>query len=434
MADTRNLEMRGRVYWAYRTVPPSLRRAVGRTNLRRSLGTSDLAEALRLRPLALADFAQQLEQARKAASGQTDPIADRVIAWQRFSTAAHDADGQPISAETRADLMEEQTDTITKELGRDAAERFALLASREGQTPLDRYIDAFQQQSPVKAKTKAEQRTALRRLMPWDSKLTLETLDRRVAGRYIIEGLGFSPSPKTKNKHIGHLSSYWRWLANQTLAASNPWRDQLVPLQRYEDDGSPKKTERPFTDDELLILLRAEAEPLLSDAIRIAALTGMRREEICLLRIADCAGGLFSITAGKTKSAVRQVPIHPKLVAIVAARSRGKSPEAFLFHELGPAPTAGQLRGRGAALTQKFERFRTKLGVKDKAKDVRRSRVNFHSFRRWFISKAEKAGQPPWTIASVVGHKRSGMTLSVYSDGPSMEQRRACVEAVQLPD
>jgi len=39
-------------------------------------------------------------------------------------------------------------------------------------------------------------------------------------------------------------------------------------------------------------------------------------------------------------------------------------------------------------------------------------------------------------IEAVVGHvgARQGMTLGRYSGGPSVEQKRACVEAVRLPD
>jgi integrase len=62
----------------------------------------------------------------------------------------------------------------------------------------------------------------------------------------------------------------------------------------------------------------------------------------------------------------------------------------------------------------------------------RRSLINFHSFRRWFCTRAEQAGQPETIIAAVVGHKRLGITFGTYSDGPSATQFRACVESVQL--
>ena len=42
-----------------------------------------------------------------------------------------------------------------------------------------------------------------------------------------------------------------------------------------------------------------------------------------------------------------------------------------------------------------------------------------------------KRGIPETTIAAVVGHKRQGETFDTYSAGPSMEQFRASVEAVE---
>ncbi len=71
----------------------------------------------------------------------------------------------------------------------------------------------------------------------------------------------------------------------------------------------------------------------------------------------------------------------------------------------------------------------------DKRSGQRRSLVNFHSFRRWFVTEAQRAGVPESTIASVVGHEegRRSITLGVYSDGPAWQQMWRCVEAVKLP-
>jgi integrase len=75
----------------------------------------------------------------------------------------------------------------------------------------------------------------------------------------------------------------------------------------------------------------------------------------------------------------------------------------------------------------------TAVDIGEKREGIRRSLVNLHSFRRWFITKAEQADIAPWVIAAVVGHARQGMTLGTYSRGPSEEQLRECVEAVRLP-
>ena len=65
----------------------------------------------------------------------------------------------------------------------------------------------------------------------------------------------------------------------------------------------------------------------------------------------------------------------------------------------------------------------------------RRSLVNFHSWRRWFVTKAVNAGQPAHIVALVVGHRegRKGMTLGRYWQGADDDALRACVEAVKLP-
>lgn len=101
----------------------------------------------------------------------------------------------------------------------------------------------------------------------------------------------------------------------------------------------------------------------------------------------------------------------------------------WLFHELQNERDPGDTFGK------RFARFREYLGVDDKREGKRRSLVNFHSFRRWFVTEAERASQPVSTIAAVVGHSegREGMTFGVYSAGPSEDQRRTCVAAVKLP-
>jgi integrase len=133
----------------------------------------------------------------------------------------------------------------------------------------------------------------------------------------------------------------------------------------------------------------------------------------------------------KTPASRRVVPIHTAVWPIVQMRIAGKAADAFVFDELGPLPSPGQ--PRSAAAVKAFGRYRAAVGVDDRREGQRRSLVNFHSFRRTFVTLAEQAGQPETTIRSVVGHKRSGMTFGIYSGGPSLEQRRACIEAVQVP-
>jgi integrase len=88
---------------------------------------------------------------------------------------------------------------------------------------------------------------------------------------------------------------------------------------------------------------------------------------------------------------------------------------------------------RSQRVVKQFVTHRRAIGVDDRVEGARQSRVNFHSFRRTFVTKAEQAGMQPHLIEVVVGHKRPGMALGVYSGGPLLQQLREVVESVRLP-
>lgn len=166
--------------------------------------------------------------------------------------------------------------------------------------------------------------------------------------------------------------------------------------------------------------------------MRIAALTGARLDVIVDLKVQDCADGLFTFKPQKKEVKSRAVPIHPALADIIKRRTAGRAPEDDVFPEW-PVPAANSERERSFRAANQFVTYRRSVGVEELVEGKRRSLVNFHSFRRWFITKAEQADQPESIIAAVVGHKRKGMTLGRYSAGPLLAQARRCVEAVQLP-
>ena len=171
----------------------------------------------------------------------------------------------------------------------------------------------------------------------------------------------------------------------------------------------------------------------LQDASLIGALSGMRLAEIVTLRVSQCSGGWFDLRDSKTQAGIRKVPIHSALASLIKRRTRGKAPSDWLFHELAKENKNGKA---GAVSTKQFTRYRVALGVADNREGRRRSLVNFHSFRRWFTTQAEQAGQPEALVSVIVGHvegRKKGFTFGAYSEGPSEKQMRECVEAVKLP-
>lgn len=180
------------------------------------------------------------------------------------------------------------------------------------------------------------------------------------------------------------------------------------------------------------------------DAMAIAALTGARMGVIVDLTVADCQDGKIRFRAGKHEKQSRVVPMHPDLRGVIASRIKGKEPDDDLFPEMPRfAPGDDPRKERGQRLTKSFGTYRVSLGVDDPRDSDGKSRVNFHSFRRWFITRATAAlnegavGYTPWTVAEVVAHSKGDMpldmTMSHYKAPDKAKAWQACVEAVLLP-
>ena len=195
---------------------------------------------------------------------------------------------------------------------------------------------------------------------------------------------------------------------------------------------------RPFSDEELLLLFGPDMPPLLRDFSTIAALTGMRLDEIGRMQAADVDLDtmVLAVQGTKTKASKRTIPIHSELRGIVGRRlSAAEGEGGWLFPEL-PIRDKDDPLERTSKISKAFTRYRRKIGVDDRPVPAsRRSRIDFHSFRRWFITKAEHTGSYAPVIESIVGHGREGMSLGRYSAGPSIDnQMRPVVEAIRLPD
>jgi integrase len=327
-------------------------------------------------------------------------------------------------------VLEDRAQEIEDQHGTMAAQTFIRVATGK-MTPLAAHLDAWLADALYEDRTQGDHRRAVDRFALWlisqSHPATLEAVSRRIAGDFVMRGLkGGGHAPKTVNKYISSLSSYWTWLERRGLTDGNPWLRQGVPKKAAV--AGRRTTERAFTDAEVVRLFSGTEDRHLLDVMSLLALSGMRIEELYQFTVGNVLpDGRFHILDSKTPAGIRLVPIHPDLVGIVARLSKGRSPDVFLIAE-GSAS-----KERSMAMSKRLNRYRQTVGVHEKIDGQRRSLVNAHSFRRWFITKAERAGETENIIAAVVGHKRQGITFGVYSDGPSVEQHRNCVEVVRLP-
>lgn len=449
MSDRRYLEKHGKQWRVQVRVPPRLWETVGKKKLLVPLHTDSLANANRLKWDAVAKLKAVIRAAERGTPSKPgDALTDEALRWRhdiehekpRTIEVTDSASGVAVETDLHMlpDLLIERAEEIEEQRGAEAAASFYKIASGT-ETPITSLIDHWlTERADMKPRQRADYRRAVTKFGEW-SPMGIEGVTKKIAGRYIgQEMIGKGRHPKTANKDISCLSSYWKWLIKRGHAEANPWQGQSLSKKL-----APKVAKRPFTDGEVRRLIAGTNDSFLLDLIKTAALSGMRLEEIASLKVRDVTGGAFDIREAKTTAGVRRPPIHSALSDIIKRRTKGKAEEAFLFDEMGDARDG--VKERGQIGTKRFISYRRRLGIEEKPEGQRQSNVDFHSFRRWFIHTARNAlqrgatGYDPWTIAEVVGHDTKGgdgelaMTMGVYPGPQSMDAKRACVEAVKLP-
>jgi len=444
--DKQHLEMHHGQWRVVVSVPRALHERLG-TKLKRPLRTDSLAVANRLKWAAVAEMKAMIAEVEDGEGrGALMREAVRMAELRRLAKDHAEVENLDLGIELRADELAGRPVAVEAdpETGAEVpvldpererlAGHYAAIARGEA-TPLGHYHEAYMASLSVKPRTLGDDKRAIAFLLSWceanNVRPTLEAITTKVAGRY-MDGLGEvagGQSPVTLNKYLRRLSRYWQWLQRRHYVDANVWQGKTLeqPETRWGEQ------ERPFTDEEMLRLLEGNATRQMADLMRIGALTGARLDAIVSLSVGDCVDGRFIFKPQKKEKGPRACPIHPDLVEIVARRSEGRAPSDELFPEWPGPKKEGSMRERSFKASNQFTEYRRKVGVDATLPGKRRSLVNFHSFRRWFITKAEQADQKENIIAAVVGHKRESITLGLYSAGPVFEQAKRCVEAVTLP-
>ena len=445
-----HLEKHGSKYRVVVRVPPSLVPVIGKTKLKETLNATTPQAAEVLKWPAIARLKQQIAEA-KAQTPEGSLVKEALDLRREYERQgelvfAGKLDIQDTWATT---VIEARRLELLETKGPDVAALYDAVATGQA-TPFEALRDDWLREKRLSGRAEAAYSHALRELKAWcaDTSVspTIEAISKRVAGRFIHERFVLTnAAPATANKAITALSSYWKWLEKRGHYEGNPWAGQSLSDKargRRKGQREPGEADkRPFTEDEAQKLLEGITDQLLSDFCHVAALTGMRRDEIANLKVKHIQDRIIKVPGTKTAAAVREVPVHPDIEVIFARRTEGKAREAFIFDEL-PEQT-NPARGRGAPVSQSFTRKRRALGVDDTPEGARQSRVDFHSWRRWFIRQAVNAleegatGFTAWTIADVVGHSKEDgplpMTMGRYPGKAPIKALRACVEAVQLP-
>jgi integrase len=196
----------------------------------------------------------------------------------------------------------------------------------------------------------------------------------------------------------------------------------------------------PTPDDVARLLLAAQAEdPEFALYLRLAAVTGARRGELCALRWSDLdfEGGQVvvarSLTVGdngltekRTKTdRVRRLALDDATVAALReqrrlAEQRARacdvelSPKAYVFAR---DPEGKEPWRPDSGATGRFMRLRDRLGLEG---------IRLHDLRHYVATHLLEAGVPVRAVSERLGHSNATTTLGIYAHAvPATDQRSA---------
>jgi integrase len=272
-------------------------------------------------------------------------------------------------------------------------------------------------------------------------------------GKTITELLAMKALPQSEtncSKKVERIATMFKW----ALEEKRKWGIDTNPFTGFAQADSHESKRRPFTMDELRILLNHEdfKNRQFFSAYRfwlipLATFTGARLGELAQLDIKDFTevDGIPCIDINdidaveikedeggrkkrvKTKNAKRLVPIHRELIRIGILRHIGRLREEGEQH-LFPELSRTRRDGPAHAASNWFQEFRKDVGINAKQETV------FHSFRHLFITRILDAGVSPHMLAPIVGHEAELITSKVYWNKRDAAKRQPTVEAFALPD
>ena len=416
-----NLKLRGSIYYARRAVPRGHWDRLGKRELVRTLGTGDLKAARRLLPVALAALDAEIDRLIGSADARPgEPAWLLDVARQARALALRggldprftEPDELPSPAESGLDAA---VDAYEEAGGSDqvAALAYRVFRGQHGlllSEAIKRHLAELEVAGVVRSWVKAKERE-LGALMEFLGDVEVRDITRQLAGAYVAAKVNLSgTSANTRRNRVAVLVSFGESLVTAGELEVNPF-GRLRKMVRESGRGDAERTKRPYTPEEMLkvfteLLKRCpEGDPMVA-AAALCSYTGMRIEEVCTLRVADCTDDVLRVTKAKNQNSIRAVPVHPAISALVK-RLRANSSDGFMIPGL---TRAGADKRRSHALGNRYRRYVERMGLP--------KTLDAHGLRRSFIQRAEDAGVPVSTVKLLVGHARGDLTYGLYSTGP----------------
>ncbi len=213
----------------------------------------------------------------------------------------------------------------------------------------------------------------------------------KARGKAVVEG-----GAGTAARVAELLGGIWTWAAKRGLVAGeNP----VKGVQKHKGDAKERTLSAPELARLGAVLKENEqARPAAVAALRLIALTGLRREEACGLRWAELDAANSCLRLEKTKTGRSMRPMGKAAIQVLDALPGSAE---FVFPNRNGTGSADLKK----ALTDLFNA----AGLSD---------ARAHDLRRTFATMAAEEGYGDATIGELLGHARRGVTAKHYIRRP----------------
>ncbi len=242
----------------------------------------------------------------------------------------------------------------------------------------------------------------------------------------------------TYNNYIKYLGTVFAYAVSQGHCQSNPFAGQKVRQRKKASSHrarySHQELQRIFSSD---LYTQSRNGPAWHYWLPLLGLyTGARLNEICQLYLDDVVQvegiDCFHIRAQhpdqklKNLASERLIPIHSQLQALglmAYVKRQREAGQQRLFPELSWNPR----NGYGHSASKWFARLRDRLGLNQPGE-----KKDFHSFRHTVADELKQRGLPESQIAGLLGHQGGGITFGRYGKDYRPAMLRSIVEALVI--
>ncbi len=417
-------------YYVLLTIPAELRQHFnGRKQLKKSTGTSDLADAKRRQHNISAELYAQLDNCKP---DPRDVISD-LLGWigdadevQRMDDIG-ELEGLIQYHKNLEYTEDEDEDYVIDVINENAVEALKIYqewkagGSERVAAPGTVYLanaskDYLETKPYSTIKTQREAEHALEQFKGFAGDIALSEVTA-VKVHEFAEIIGASKSRKTIDKKIGYVRRMFDHAVRKGWVPHNVF----AGIKLDKNLGTKKQSYTPFTKRELKALFKQPMEPHLRRLLSILTTTGMRLDEAALLTWEDIKEDeeqgviYFDLTGAivKNSGSKRRVPVHPTLTWIETGKSGQMFPEF-------PRDRDGKTQGPASKALMPWVRRVTE----DPTKVV-------HSLRGNFKDMLRDAGVSKEINDFITGHG-SGDVAGAYGEGPSLKVRKEAIERLKF--